>query len=371
MSMTDLQRMADHHNSLPGAQITIYPGNSRRQVVDIYRDGECLLQTLEMNTAIHVVASLINAKTQDLRREEEKAKLSEREKIPPPMNADSRILYEIMSLARTELEENPDMGYTTPDGKYHIYIYAEQEHNWEDGPEPYSFYVVEPNKVVNGAHEPMGDTFITDGLDLDEVLIGCQWCLEQFAADRAATLTTQDRAMALYEESLRVHNADNDAYYIAKNLAFLARCVEPNEEIPLNQLYRLAERLCHGSGSFFTQPFLNEERLDAVRSLLENGMREEYDACLGDLTPEQTLEFLLTCDEDSFAFAVEETAASNQEKYAPNASRPEDQAAFEIALNSFRANLEKPSLDAQISGAAERTSEPLKTPAKTLGQDRQ
>lgn len=359
MSMADLQRMAAHYNSLPGVQITVYPGNSRRQVVDIYRDGECLLQTLEMNTAIHVLASLINAKTQDLRKEEEKAKgkASESEKVLAPMKTDSRILYEIMSLARTELDENPDMGYTTPDGKYHIYIYAEQEHNWEDGPDPYSFYVVEPNKVVDGAHEPMGDTFITDGLDLDEVLIGCQWCLEQFDADRAATLTTQDRAMALYEESLRVHNADNDAYYIAKNLEFLARCVEPNEEIPLDQLYRLAARL-HSDAACFGQPFLNEERLDAVRTLLENGMREEYDACLGDLTPEQTLEFLLTCDEVSFAFAVEETAASNQQKYAAGVPSRQDQISFEKALNAFRATLEKPALDAQIGHAAKRASEP-------------
>lgn len=251
MSMADLQRMAAHHNSLPGAHITIYPGNSRRQVVDIYRDGECLLQTLEMNTAIHVVASLINAKDQDLRKE----------------------------------------------------------------------------------------------------------------ADRVAQLSTKDRAMFLYEENLRIHNEDNSAFYISRNLDCLARCTEPNEEIPLEQLYRLAERLYHGSG--FTQPVLNEERLDAVRTLLENGMSEERDACLGDLTPEQTLDFLLTCDDRSFAYAVEETAASNQEKYAPEPADREDQAAFENAMKTFRAAQEKPALDAQISGAAERTSEPLKTPAKT------
>lgn len=369
MSMTDLQRMADHHNSLPGAQITIYPGNSRRQVVDIYRDGECLLQTLEMNTAIHVVASLINAKTQDLRREEEMAKLSEREKIPPPTNTTSRILQEILAHAKETLQANGEMGYTTPDGKYHIYIYADQETHWDNSPAD-EFYVVEPNKVVNGAHEPMGDTFLTERLDLSELCIGCQWCLEQFAADRAATLTTQDRALALYEENLRVHNDDNDAFYISRNLEYLARCTEPNEEIPLNQLYRLAERL-HSDTACFGQPFLNEERLDAVRTLLENGMSNERDACLGNLTPEQTLEFLLTCDDLSFGYAVEETAASNQEKYAPGPASREEQAAFENALNTFRTNLEKPSLDAQISGAAERTSEPLTPPSKTLSQVRQ
>ena len=171
--------------------------------------------------------------------------------------------------------------------------------------------------------------------------------------------------MTLYEENLRVHNEDNDAFYIAKNLEYLARCAEPNEEIPLEKLYRLAERLYHGCESSFTQPFLNEERLDAVRALLENGMSEERDACLGNLTPEQTLDFLLTCDDLSFAYAVEETAASNQEKYAPTVASREDQAAFENGLKTFLAFQEKPTLDTQISGAADRTSESLKTFAKT------
>lgn len=363
MNMADLQRMAAHHNSLPGAHITIYPSNSqRRQLVDIYRDGECLLQSLAMDTAVHVVASLINAKTQDLRKEEEKS--SERQIIHTPKKMDYQVLHEILSLAKTELQENSDMGYTTPDGQYHIFIYKDQEHNWDDGPAPYSFFVIEPNKVVNGAHEPMGDTFLTSALDLSELLVGCQWCLEQFEADRVATLTTQDRAMALYDENLRIHNEDNDAYYIAQNLQFLARCVEANEEIPLDQLYRLAERL-HSDASYFGEPFLNEERLDAVRTLLENGMREEYDACLGDLTPEQTLEFLLTCDESSFAFAVEQTAARNQEKYAAGVPTREEEVSFEKALKSFQESLEKPSLDSQIAGAAQRASEPSQTQEKT------
>ena len=75
------------------------------------------------------------------------------------------------------------MGYTTPDGRYHIYIYADQEIHWDDRPAD-TFYVIEPNKVVDGAHEPFGDTFITTSRDLSEVLIGCQWCLDWFERDR-------------------------------------------------------------------------------------------------------------------------------------------------------------------------------------------
>lgn len=283
------------------------------------------------------------------------------------MKTDSRILQEILALAKTELEENqnPDMGYTTPDGNYHIFIYKDQEHSWEDGPAPYSFYVVEPNKVVSGAHEPLGDTFLTERLDLSELLVGCQWCLEQFEADRERSMTTKDRAMALYEESRLAFNKDNDAFYIARDLSFLAHNTEPNEEIPLEKLYRLAERLTDCSGCF-VQPLLGDERAAAVQTLLENGMRKEYDACLGDLTPEQTLDFLLTCDNDAFAYAVEATGGSNQEKYAVEIFNDDyGLSAFQTAFKAFRSNLAKPSLDQQILDAAPRAGQKSEGHAKS------
>lgn len=99
------------------------------------------------------------------------------------MKSDIAILEEILALAKKELPAGNDIGFTMPDGKYHIYIYPDQEVNWDDTP-PKTFYVIEPNKVLNGAHEPMGDTHLTRTRDISEVIIGCQWCLQVFEADR-------------------------------------------------------------------------------------------------------------------------------------------------------------------------------------------
>lgn len=99
------------------------------------------------------------------------------------MKSNAEILKEIYALAKASLPESGEMGYTMPDGKHHIYIYADQETHWDDRPADL-FYVVEPNRVVSGAHDPMGDTYLTETRDLSEVLIGCQWCLDVFAADR-------------------------------------------------------------------------------------------------------------------------------------------------------------------------------------------
>lgn len=280
------------------------------------------------------------------------------------MKTDSRILQEILALAKTELEkeQNPDMGYTTPDGKYHIFIYKDQEHSWDDGPAPYSFYVVEPNKVVNGAHEPLGDTFLTESLDLSELIVGCQWCLEQFEADRTRNLTTKDRAMELFNETMITLDKDPDAYFVAMNLMHLHSRLD---EVPLEKLYHLADRL-NACFEFFSQPLTQDELAHAVASLLEDAEAlEEYDTCPSALTPEQTLEFLLSCDASPFAFVVEQTAVDNLMQLSFDSPTREQVKSLEDALKAFQSNLEKPSLDQQISSAAGRASEQSKPPAKS------
>lgn len=170
-------------------------------------------------------------------------------------------------------------------------------------------------------------------------------------------LERKDLAMSLYNESQRIFNIDNDAFFIAKNLEYLARCAEPNEEIPLDTLYQLAERM-HTDVDYFAQPFLNEERLDAVRSLLEKGMDlvavADFDDKGDRISPEDTLDFLLKCDSDAFAYVIEEVAASNQELYAPD---PADMCmvnAFIKAVKELLPEDQKPSLADRIANAKER-----------------
>lgn len=69
-------------------------------------------------------------------------------------------------------------GYTLPDGKYHIFAYV-------DFIDDERVVVLEPNKVIDGAHEPIfGDTFIVGFGDVERLRTGIDWCLTEFASDR-------------------------------------------------------------------------------------------------------------------------------------------------------------------------------------------
>ena len=88
---------------------------------------------------------------------------------------------EVMELLEHDLAaEGPEngTGWTLPDGKYHIFAYV-------DFIDDERVVVLEPNKVVHGAHEPIfGDTFIVAFGDVERLKRGVDWCLEQFACDR-------------------------------------------------------------------------------------------------------------------------------------------------------------------------------------------
>lgn len=88
------------------------------------------------------------------------------------------ILKEILNLAKNELKEAEDnIGYTMPDGKYHLFIYVDEADE--------KLYVVEPNRVENGAHEPFtGDTYLVKYGDLGELMVGCMWAMECFERDQ-------------------------------------------------------------------------------------------------------------------------------------------------------------------------------------------
>lgn len=171
--------------------------------------------------------------------------------------------------------------------------------------------------------------------------------------DRAANLpsTQKKKVMTLYGQMQETLNSSTEAYYVAKNLAYLAQNTE--NEIPLDTLYQLAKRV-YDLNTTFVHPFLGEERLDAIRALLEHGM-EPVDN-LGYLNPEETLNFLLSCSDHAFTYAIEETAAHNQILYAPEFEDTIGEAEFEKELEQFEAKAAKPTLDSIISSAEDRKS---------------
>lgn len=98
------------------------------------------------------------------------------------MKTKTDVLREILSLAKSELNENGSISYKMPDGKHHIYIYFDDSITYADASKTIEdgYYVIEPNRVVEGAMEPLGDTMTAEYNDFAELLIGCEWCMEQF-----------------------------------------------------------------------------------------------------------------------------------------------------------------------------------------------
>lgn len=91
------------------------------------------------------------------------------------------IAKNVLALAKAELTglgpEN-GVGYTLPEGDYHIFLYL-------DKIDDKRVFVLEPNRVEDGAHVPIGgDTYVAPCGDLPEFVLGCLWCLDQFEADR-------------------------------------------------------------------------------------------------------------------------------------------------------------------------------------------
>ena len=82
-----------------------------------------------------------------------------------------QILKEVLELSKESLHNHDCFGYDMPDGKHHIFIYQDQNRE---------VYVIEPNTIVDGGCEPMGDTFCVPIGDDIQFRLGCSWCLEQF-----------------------------------------------------------------------------------------------------------------------------------------------------------------------------------------------
>lgn len=87
-----------------------------------------------------------------------------------------KCLQEILELTETEkFWENGDcIGYNLPDGKHHLFIYVDGNTGGDDEP----VIVIEPNLIVNGAHEPCGDNGFCRMEDIGEFFIQLAWVIE-------------------------------------------------------------------------------------------------------------------------------------------------------------------------------------------------
>lgn len=162
-------------------------------------EGHVKIKASSPNNALEQADLLYNGQGEELPDMDDVCPLHfsiEESRTHPDMHYNqSEILREILNLAKSELNENGAIGYTMPDGKYHIYIYVDDSFG-----KPDRHYILEPNRVVDGAHEPMGDTTSAEYNDFGELMLGCAWCMEQFEYDRL----NRDRSEPAQEFSLTV-----------------------------------------------------------------------------------------------------------------------------------------------------------------------
>lgn len=97
------------------------------------------------------------------------------------------MIDEILSMVKDKLKKPDDsIGYSLPDGKYHIYISVESYVDIINDNESKDvlYYFIEPNWLSDGAAYPMDNNFVAPFNNFDELLKGCEHCLETFADDR-------------------------------------------------------------------------------------------------------------------------------------------------------------------------------------------
>lgn len=199
------------------------------------------------------------------------------------MEDKSHILWDILSHARSELLSGSDMGYTMPDGKYHIYIYPDSETNWA-GATAETFFVVEPNRVINGAHEPMGDTFLTASRELSEVLIGCQWCMDVFEEDLRNQQMQAAKDSELPDE-------------LTVRLAHEAGWLEAEGKIEVSSWEDLQLAIQDAIRAYYEQP--NEHNPFTIEESIERILLERFPSEPEPPKPMFKDLFLLTCSEES------------------------------------------------------------------------
>lgn len=107
-------------------------------------------------------------------------------------------------------------------------------------------------------------------------------------------------------------------YQIASDMVWLQEQIQFDDPDPMTPevLYQLASKLHEASYSWFNEPLLHEEFLDALRWLLEAGINGHYMPQLPELGPRETLEFLLQANKEVFGTLVETVALNSIENYS-------------------------------------------------------
>lgn len=161
-------------------------------------------------------------------------------------------------------------------------------------------------------------------------------------------LSDVEKAYALVENVCKL-NRGSEVFSLA-NIVYMMR--EERELLTKDEILQLSDKISEAS-FYSAHPFLVAERTDAVRYLLEYGIKEKYSSNLTCLPPDLTKTFLLSCDIDVFTDLVDMVAADNQELYGPeygSSSYEEQMVSISEALDYFKSGLP---LEDKIASAEE------------------
>ncbi len=122
-----------------------------------------------------------------------------------------------------------------------------------------------------------------------------------------------EQAMTVLDQIMNQPNG-NELFYIANILYMLQQ-----DETPLDREEQLAmARRMLDVSNFSVVPLLTAERVDAVCTLLNNGITNRRSPEFPEATPEQMKKLLFMCDIDVFAEIIETVAVDNQKFYGPD-----------------------------------------------------
>lgn len=107
----------------------------------------------------------------------------------------------------------------------------------------------------------------------------------------------------------------NPHYQIAADMVDLQHSIELDDPLSPETLYILASKLAEASGTWFNEPLLHQEHLDAIRYLIEYGINARHSPEFPKLSPENTLQLLLTADNQVFGTLVEVAAINSRDHY--------------------------------------------------------
>lgn len=108
---------------------------------------------------------------------------------------------------------------------------------------------------------------------------------------------------------------NNPVFQMAYDMAYMEENIELEDPLTTDELYTLACKLEEARGSWFGEPLLHEEHLDAIRYLMEYGLTQKHSPEFPELSAEDTRKLLLTANNEVFGTLIEVAAINNQKNY--------------------------------------------------------